>query len=81
MARKRHPKKEVEKALVEAEEHGWTVETNVGHWGRMRCATTGKGCSYSINGTPKSAGNEAKRLRKMVVKCPHQSEPGLKKPD
>lgn len=36
MARKKHPKSEIEKALGYAEEHGWRVEVGGSHaWGRF----------------------------------------------
>ncbi|HWE64620.1 MAG TPA: hypothetical protein VHB98_23130 [Chloroflexota bacterium] len=66
----RHPKKDVEVALVYAHEHGWTVaQTVAGHrWGVARC---GKGCSVSVWSTPKNPGNHARAIRRAVDNCPH----------
>ena len=72
--RKRHPKPEVEEALVFAELNGWTVrDTAAGHkWGDMRCPEASReGCRESIWSTPKSPGNHAKRLKARVRNCPH----------
>ena len=55
MARAKHPKKEVETALRDAESAGWTVTpTQSGHrWGVMRCGMEGpSGCQISIWSTP-----------------------------
>jgi len=38
MARKKHPKKEIEEALKYSEKHGWRVEMSNGHaWGKIYC--------------------------------------------
>jgi hypothetical protein len=74
MARARHPKKDVEKALGEAEERGWTVTpTTSGHrWGVMRCGETSRsGCQVSIWSTPRSPGNHARQIGRAVDRCPH----------
>ncbi len=70
MPRGRHPKKEVEAALRQAEKAGWTVEqTAAGHrWGVARC---GSGCSVSVWSTPRNPGNHAKAIAKAVSNCPH----------
>lgn len=72
--RRRHPKPEVEEALMFAEEHAWVVRyTAAGHkWGDMRCVESSReGCLESIWSTPKSPGNHAKRLKARVRNCPH----------
>jgi hypothetical protein len=74
--RKRHPKKDVEKALQLAEEKGWTVtETSSrrGHsWGRIVCPTgEHKAWVYS---TPKNPGTHAKQIQKTVIRCPHEED-------
>jgi hypothetical protein len=73
MARRRHPKKEVEGALRYAEEAGWTVEPAVpGHrWGVARC---GSGCSVSVWSTPANPGNHGKDIRRAVDRCPHRDK-------
>jgi hypothetical protein len=74
-SRHRHPKKDVQRALRFAEDHGWTVTpTASGHrWGEMVCGHQGRdACQVSIWSTPKNAGNHANRLRQRVRNCPHQ---------
>jgi hypothetical protein len=73
MPRRRHPKKEVEEALREAESVGWRVEATVpGHrWGVMRCPEISRdGCQASIWSTPRNPGNHAKQLRRALTRCP-----------
>lgn len=76
MARKPHPKPEVEAALRHAEAKGWNVEIGGSHaWGRMYCpyndtaCRCGEFCITSIWSTPKSAGNHGKQLRRVVDNC------------
>lgn len=74
-SRGRHPKKEVEEALGEAEAAGWSVRaTKAGHkWGTAKC---GSGCSEFVWSTPRSPGNHAKRIRRAVRNCPHRGDEG-----
>jgi hypothetical protein len=71
--RRRHPKKQVEKALVYAEEYGWMVTTSSGRaahaWGMLRCPDGSH--RQSIYSTPRSADNLAKLIRRAVIRCPH----------
>ncbi len=76
MVRATHPKKEVEAALRYAEANGWLVEVGGGHaWGRIYCpynstdCRCGKFCSTSVWGSPKSPGNHAKLIRRVVDNC------------
>jgi N6-adenosine-specific RNA methylase IME4 len=70
MARRSHPKKDVEEALKYAESKGWTVEVGWGHWGRMKCPNhSPEGCLVSINGTPRNAGNHGRQLMRAVDRC------------
>lgn len=74
MPRRRHPKKEVEEALTEAEGVGWTVEpTAAGHrWGVIRCPESSReGCELSIWSTPRNVGNHAKQIRRAIARCAH----------
>ena len=73
MARARHPKKEVEEALADAETAGWTIAVADGHrWGVMKCSEPGRaGCQVSIWSTPRSPGNHAKQIRRALRRCPH----------
>ena len=72
-ARPRHPKKEVEDALADAEAAGWTVTpTSSGHrWGVMRCAESSRsGCQVSIWSTPRNPGVHERQLRHVVGSLP-----------
>ncbi|NIM41181.1 MAG: hypothetical protein GTN84_08760 [Hydrogenophaga sp.] len=76
MARAAHPKKEVEEALRYAEEHRWRVEVGGSHaWGKLYCpyndaeCRCGEFCITSVWSTPKSAGNHARALRRVVDNC------------
>ncbi|GLR45911.1 hypothetical protein GCM10007880_64290 [Mesorhizobium amorphae] len=76
MARKSHPKKEIEAALRHAEAQGWRIEIGGSHaWGKMYCpynddqCRCGEFCITSIWSTPKNAGNEAKKLKRLLDNC------------
>lgn len=73
--RSRHPNKDIEQALQFAEDHGFRVETNVGHWGAVFCPSRDPEdwCPKPLYvwSTPKNAGNHAKQIRSYVVRCPH----------
>ena len=67
----KHSEKEVREALEYAANNGWRLVKG-GHWGILLCAHADRdGCRFSVAGTPKNAGNEAKRIRKRVNQCPH----------
>lgn len=73
--RKRHPKKEVEKALRFAEAHGWIVrQKKSGHaWGAMRCGShSADECVRSIWSTPTNTGDYADYIHRKVTRCPHR---------
>jgi len=75
MSRGRHPRKEIEDALAEAEAAGWTVaQTASGHrWGVMRCGESSRaGCQASVWSTPRNAGNHARQLRRALQRCGHE---------
>ena len=79
MRRARHPKKDVEAALAEAEAAGWRVTpTASGHrWGLMRCGRGDRsGCQASVWSTPRNAVAHAKQLLRLVGNCPHGREAG-----
>ncbi|MCE7763699.1 hypothetical protein GQL56_13695 [Pseudomonas putida] len=76
MARPCHAKKEVEQALRHAESKGWKIAVGGGHcWGKMYCPLNdadcrcGEFCIVSVWSTPKSAGNFARQLRRVVDNC------------
>jgi hypothetical protein len=76
MDRVRHPKKEVEEALQHAEARGWRIEVGGSHaWGRMYCpynnpdCRCGEFCITSIWSTPRSLGNHARQLERVVDNC------------
>jgi len=76
MARKPHPKPDIEAALKHAEAEGWRVEAGGSHaWGRMYCpydddaCRCGEFCIASIWSTPRNARNHAKQIRRVVDNC------------
>ena len=76
MARKPHPKADIEAAVRHAESHGWRVVPGGSHcWGRMYCPARSDECRCaefciaSIWSTPKNAGNHARQLRRVVDNC------------
>lgn len=87
MARTPHPKPEIEKALKHAEHEGWLIEVGASHaWGRMYCpynddaCRCGEFCIASIWSTPKSAGNHAKQILRVVDNCAVHRTPGASNP-
>ncbi len=78
MARVRHPDKQVERALREAEALGWavTVRHGKGHaWGLLRCpkpseeCRCGLYCQMTVNSTPQNAVAHAAKLIGKVRGC------------
>lgn len=76
MPRNKHPDKEIEDALQQAESDGWSVKTCSGHaWGTLRCPNNDKACrcgvfcQMSVWSTPKSPGNHARQLIQKVKSC------------
>lgn len=76
MPRPKHPHKDVEAALAYAEAQGWRIETGGAHaWGKLYCpyndeeCRCGIHCITSIWSTPKSPGNFAKALLRVVDNC------------
>ena len=71
--RDKHTVPDVEEALRYAEDQGWRIEVrHDGHvWGRIFCPqSTRSGCQMSVSSTPRSPGNEARRIRRFVDNCP-----------
>jgi hypothetical protein len=67
MTRRRHPKKDVEKALQYAEERRCEVRPDSGkkHWGWIIAPNGEEFCVYS---TPQNPSGHAKRIRSWVDK-------------
>lgn len=78
MARKPHPDKEIEAAVAHAEQLGWTVRKIKGHaWGQLYCAHADRsGCRISVWSTPRSAGNHARQVLRLIGNCPHGNAGG-----
>ena len=76
MARRSHPKKEVEQAIQYAEGHGWRVTVGGSHaWGKLYCpyndseCRCGTFCMASIWSTPRNATSHARDIRRVVDHC------------
>ena len=74
--RVRHPKKEVEDALRYAESAGWRISVGGSHaWGKIYCpyndsdCRCGEFCIASVWSTPKSPGNHARQIKRVVDNC------------
>ena len=76
MPRPRHPNKEIEAAIVEAESLGWIIEKRSGHaWGIAQCPFGQRGgCRMSIWSTPRNPEAHARQLRRALVRCTHGGE-------
>ena len=86
MARKKHPKPEIEGALRHAESHGWRVEPGGSHaWGKMDCpynnveCRCGEHCITSIWSTPRSPATFSRVLRRVVDNCKYEKERSQRK--
>lgn len=76
MARRLHPRKEIEHALKHAEANGWRIKVGGSHvWGEMFCPYNDAGCRgrrycmTSVWSTPKNTDDHAKTLRRAVDNC------------
>ena len=74
--RRKHPIKEIEAALLEAEAAGWVVTTLSGHaWGKIQCpwnddeCRCGTFCQISVWGTPRVPEHLANQIRRVVNGC------------
>ena len=73
----RHPDKDVNAALDAMVEAGWRIErpsSRSAHaWAKAFCPHSGHrehlDCAVSVSGTPRSGGNEARRLRGRIRRC------------
>lgn len=82
MARRSHPKPEIEAALQYAEQNQWRIEVGGSHaWGKIYCPYNDKDCRCgtfciaSIWSTPKNPGNHAKQIRRIVDNCSRHNPP------
>jgi hypothetical protein len=79
-SRPRHPNKEIEEAVREAERLGWTVRMSKrGHiWGSLLCPEhTPEGCTVFVNSTPRDPYRHAAGIRRMLEVCRHCHENGV----
>lgn len=69
--RPRHPNKEIEAAVADAEDLGWRFAPLKGHgWGKLLCPSCDRnGCQIFVYSTPRSTGNHARDIRRAVKKC------------
>lgn len=77
LKRKKHPSKEIEKAIVQAERHGWIYKSpgkSAHAWGRLLCPLRRRdGHQMSVWSTPRNAFNHAQQIIKLVNQCQHKS--------
>jgi hypothetical protein len=73
--RTKHPDKDIEKAILYAQKHGWTYKDSgksAHAWGRLLCPLhMREGHQISIWSTPRSSHNHAEQIRRAVDKCQH----------
>lgn len=78
MPRRRHPDRDIEKALQYGEQHGWRIHVSSGHahaWGGMYCPDECLRCGrpkhrmLSVASTPRNALDHAADLRRSVRRC------------
>lgn len=76
MSRPKHPKKEIESALVFVEVLGWRVQVSTGHaWGRIYChynsveCRGGEFCIASVWSTPRDADLHGLQIRRVAMNC------------
>ena len=79
--RSRHPNKEIEEAIRNAEQNSWSYKDsgNSAHsWGQLLCPLHAReGHRISIWSTPRSAFNHAQQIRRQVDRCQHHEEDNL----
>jgi hypothetical protein len=76
MSRRSHSSPEIEEAVRYAEENGWRVDVGGGHcWGKLYCPYNdercrgGVFCISSVWSTPRSSGNHARQIKRVVDNC------------
>lgn len=73
--RKKHPIKEIEQLVKEAEEVGWKLKPagKSGHsWGKLKCPEP-DGCQISIWSTPSNIGLSCRQIKSAIRNCKHLS--------
>jgi hypothetical protein len=66
---RRHPNKDIRKALKLARDTGWSFEAGKGHrFATLRCDA---GCEVAVWSTPRNPSTHAKRIREAIERCPH----------
>jgi hypothetical protein len=66
---RRHPDKEIRKALTLALQNDWSLQQSSGHrFGTLRCS---EGCAVAIWSTQRNTSTHAKRIREAIERCPH----------
>jgi hypothetical protein len=74
--RLKHPDKDIEKAILYAEEKGWVFKDSgksAHAWGRLLCPLhTREGCKMSVWSTPRNSYNHARQIERLVNKCIHE---------
>lgn len=73
MGRSRHPNKEIEAAIREAEARGWRVQAGGSHaWGFLLCTEQSReGCRVTVYSTPRNPENHARQIRYQIGACTH----------
>lgn len=73
--RPKHPNKEIEKAIVYAEQNRWIYRDSgrsAHAWGKLLCPLhTREGHTMLIWSTPRNTFNHAQQIKKLVDKCQH----------
>ncbi len=78
--RPKHPSKEIEEAIMYAEENGWIYKDSgksAHAWGRLFCPLHRReGHQMSIWSTRRSSYNHAQQITKLVDRCQHNAAEG-----
>lgn len=75
--RPKHPNKEIEEAILYAENNGWKYKDSgksAHAWGRLLCPLHAReGHQMSVWSTPRSAFIHAQQIKRLVDKCQHDA--------
>jgi len=75
--RSKHPNKEIEEAIVYAEQNRWIYKDSgksAHAWGKLLCPLhTQEGHKVLIWSTPRSTFNHARQIKRSVDKCQHDT--------